>query len=155
MKNFNEAFKQLHNEAELYSDTIRRQNALSKAIILLETLEYSFDGQVLSFVSPESNEPRKVTRHGCSTLCKCGNVYSYHHGLFAIIACAEETARINLSGLEMAQFFDSLPKWVSDADSFSLWMMSERERKVWLESNAPYLKTGSGKRPESYGAIRI
>lgn len=159
---FETTFQHLYNEAQLYADAERTQRALQKAIILLENgLEYKFNGKVLQFVSPDSGQNRIVTLFGCSTLCPCQNQYSYHQALYDLVKREFDTRRTHLSGLEMSAFFDSLPDGISDADAFDLWMTADREKDAKLKriiadmDNAPYLKPETGKKPESYGNIRI
>jgi hypothetical protein len=53
---------------------------------------------------------------------------------------ADYTERCRKAGEEMDKFFQSLPRWVSEEDQFSLWMMTDSERETWLMNNSPYLK---------------
>ena len=66
----------------------RAYSAVIKAITEIrenKSINFNRETQVLSFVSRYSNRARKVTAAGCYETCCCGNVFSYHQGIFAIL----------------------------------------------------------------------
>ncbi len=80
----NQSFRELYNQAVFESD-LKAVNALVKAADVIETTDYSFDGETLKFTSPASNKPRIVTKFGCHVSCDCKGTRSYHFQMFWIL----------------------------------------------------------------------
>jgi hypothetical protein len=59
-------------------------------------------------------------------------------------------------GEEMDRFIESLPNWVEDTQYFDLYLMTDKERELWLAKNSPYFqKTTAHAKPQTVGNYRV